>query len=272
MAEDRNEKLFDVPDEMEDMVDEEAFTKAISRLSDTDRHLFEDTGVIHVDRNMPAETQTMHVVSLTRKHRQKRNTVFTIILCLLCAGIVIGSIGIGLKISLGRSDAKQEENVKLSSVKIDEASFPDSVFRSHISSRYDSDHDGILSGEELTSVLVMIVPSDPGITSIKGIEQFVNLQSLTLSGTSVTEVDLTANTELTYLDISDTPLTSITLQRQEKLMDIRADNTASLTEVFMPAISSITVFETEGSGVECSKNEEGYYEGCMVKPAVSENE
>ena len=55
MEENKRKKLFDVEDQMEHDLDEQAFTRAVSRLSDTDRHLFEDTGVIHIDRDMPAE-------------------------------------------------------------------------------------------------------------------------------------------------------------------------------------------------------------------------
>ena len=40
MEENKRKKLFDVEDQMEHYLDEQAFTRAVSRLSDTYRHLF----------------------------------------------------------------------------------------------------------------------------------------------------------------------------------------------------------------------------------------
>lgn len=265
MEEKKRENLFDVPDAMEHDLDEQAFTRAISRLSDTDRHLFEDTGVIHIDRDMPAETQTLHVVNLTRIRQKKRNFVFRVILCLLIVGIFIGATGIGMHLVMEEQQQEKQEQQKASLVRIDADTFPDDLFRSHIETRYDINQDGYLSEEETDSVLVIIVPSDTAIHSIEGIACFSHLQSLTLSGTSVTEVDLSANPDLSFLDISNTPVTVLNMQKQEKLVDVRAENTTQLKEVYMPANSMIHTFDTQGSAMFCETDDAGDYIGCSFR-------
>lgn len=265
MEEKKENQLFDVPDEMEHDLDEQAFTRAISRLSDTDRHLFEDTGVIHIDRDMPAETQTLHVVKLTRRHMQKRDFVFRIILCLLVAGILIGATGIGMHMVMSSTLDESVTADQTQQIRIDANTFPDDVFRAHIAARYDTDQDGFLSGNERENVLVIIVPSDTTVTSIEGITCFTKLQSLTLSGTSVTQVDLSGNPDLSFLDISNTPVELLNLQKQEKLVDVRAENTASLKEVYMPSNSIIHTFDTDGSSMICDADHNGNYIGCSFR-------
>ncbi|MGM9941157.1 MAG: hypothetical protein ACI32N_04110 [Bulleidia sp.] len=264
MEEDR-EKLFDVPDEAEHMLDEQEFTKALHRMSDTDRHLFENTGVIHIDRDMPAETQTMHVVSLTKKHMEKRNFVFRIILVLLITGVLTGTIGIVLKNTVFSQDRKKDPGYTGQPVNIDADHFPDEAFRSYIRARIDTDQDGILSSQEREGLMIMIVPEDASIVSIQGVELFDNLQSLTLRHTSVTSLDLSSLYELSFLDVSDTQITSLNLQSQEKLVDVRADNTPALTEVYMPGKSMIRSFSTDNSAITCERDDNGYYVGCTLK-------
>ena len=265
MEEKKEEKLFDVPDQMEDSLDEQAFTRAINRLSNTVRELFQNTGVIHIDRDMPAETQTIHVVSLTRKHQQKRRFVFHVILLLLCIGIAAGVIGIALKFMISANQDDIADSDTLPAIRIDEQTFPDDHFRAHIQNRYDIDQDGYLSGQERESVLVILVPTDTAITSIKGIGYFINLQSLTLSGTSVKEVDVSDNTALSFLDISNTPVETLNIEKQENLVDVRAENTPSLKEVYMPVMSKIHTFDTDGSALICEPDDSGTYIGCSFR-------
>lgn len=265
MEENKRKKLFDVEEQMEHDLDEQAFTRAVSRLSDTDRHLFEDTGVIHIDRDMPAETQTLHVISLSRKHQQKRNFVFRIILCLLVAGILIGAVGIGMHMVIVNDAQKQDQIQQADNVRIDANSFPDDLFRSHIAGRYDVNQDGYLDGQERDNVLIIIVPSEPAITTVTGIEWFSHLQSLTVSGTSITQLDLSANPELSFLDVSNTPVETLNLQKQEKLVDVRAENTPALKEVYMPSNSMIHTFDTDGSSLICECDASGNYIGCSFR-------
>lgn len=266
MEEDKKEeKLFDVPDEMDSVVNEEEFTKALDKMSVTDRQIFEDTGVIHIDRDMPAETQTMHVVHLSRVHQEKRNNVFRMIIALLVAGVAISSIGILLNRFMRGKNAGEEKKENESYIKINEAAFPDVSFRNYVLTRLDTDGDGMLSNEERNSVMVLIVPEEKAITSLKGIEQFPHLQSLTAKNTGITELDLSMVTELSYLDVSGTEISELDLEKNTDLLDVHADNTASLQKVYFPSESEIRTFDSENSAVTCEKNTDGYYIGCTLK-------
>ncbi len=266
--EDKKELLFDVPEQ--EAPDEIEFTKALDKLSKTDRHIFEDTGVIHIDRNMPAETQTLHVVELQKKHAEKRNKVFQLITVLLVVGVVISAIGICLNRYLAKKQNVVKEEAAVvgttdpNNIVIDESSFPDALFRNYISEQTDTNADGQLSADERNAVILLIAPEDSALTSVKGVELFPLLKSVTVANTGITDLDVLQNKELSYIDISNTPLTELNLTGLEKLTDIRAENT-SLTTVYFPADSQITSFDFAGSTFECSTNSSGFYSGCKVK-------
>ena len=59
MSEKKNEQNDDfldfstIKEEINDGPSEEEFTRAMDQMSKTDRDIFEDTGIIHIDRDMP---------------------------------------------------------------------------------------------------------------------------------------------------------------------------------------------------------------------------
>ena len=106
-------------------------------------------------------------------------------------------------------------------VSIDEAHFPDPVFRDYISTHFDTDHDGSLSEEEIPfagvinlSVHNPSVPQDTGIgvTSLKGIEFLTNLNSLTCSGNNLGSLDLSGLTHLSVLNCVGCNLSSLNVR------------------------------------------------------------
>ena len=78
MSEKKNEQNDDfldfstIKEEINDGPSDEEFTRAIDQMSKTDRDIFEDTGIIHIDRDMPAETQAMHVISLQKQNEKRK--------------------------------------------------------------------------------------------------------------------------------------------------------------------------------------------------------
>lgn len=246
----KNEEISfeDIKEEVQDGPDEEEFTKAIESLSDTDRDIFEDTGVIHIDRDMPAETQAMHVVELQKEHNKKRNHVFGAILGLMIAGALIAIIGLVLNRISNTSKAtissEVEEGVSSSEelLAIDETSFPDAIFRSYVQKNIDTDGDGSLSASERNAVIMLLAPEDSALTNLQGIEYFPLLQSLTCKNTGIIELDASSNEELTFIDCSNTPITSLLLPTESRIETINAENTA----------------------LTCSQNEDGYYNACVV--------
>ena len=98
-------------------------------------------------------------------------------------------------------------------VAIDEANFPDEVFREYVSG-LDKNNDGSLSDSEIAAVTVIDVhkkeyyyyydfeESEDKISSLKGIEYFTSLESLDCSCNLITALDLSKNTALVRLNCS----------------------------------------------------------------------
>lgn len=251
MSEEKNTDEFsfeEIKEEMNETLDEEEFTRAMESLSDTDRDIFEDTGVIHIDRDMPAETQAMHVVELQKEHNKKRNLIYMIVIGLMILGAGIALIGLGInKFSKNRhnttvADVQEGVDLEADLIAIDANSFPDTIFRSYVQSNFDTNGDGALSPSERNAVLMIIAPEDTALTTLKGIEDFPLLQSLTFKNTGVSECDLSSNTELTFIDCSSTPIASLTLPLESRIETINTDNT----------------------GLTCSQDSSSYYNACAI--------
>lgn len=262
---DQEEPHFDPPTE-------EDFTRAMETLSDTDRNIFEDTGVIHIDRNMPAETQAMHVVKLQKRHERKRKKILIIVLILMIAGLVLslGGILINNRLNARRQErieaaasasAKAQSTPDTVSVAIDEASFPDPIFRQYVLDSFDTDHDGKLSGSECAAVTVVLVPEDNSVTDIRGIENFTELKSLTARNNQVQNVDLSKNRKLEYLDLSGTQIGTLDLSADRKLTQVNLKGTP-IVSLTLPEKSVITQLDMDSTAVSCNRNDDGIYTSC----------
>ena len=78
------------------------------------------------------------------------------------------------------------------------AAFPDPNFRNYVLSKFDSNGDGILSGEEALAVTSMDVSSKKLVT-LDGIQYFPNLEYLDCSTNNLTDLRLSYNTKLITL-------------------------------------------------------------------------
>ena len=85
------------------------------------------------------------------------------------------------------------------------------------SAGFDTDNNGRLSLAEAAEVIQMTVPYDSGISSLAGIERFVNIQNLTFAGNNVETIDLTPLSDLHYLNCNTNDITSIDLSQNTKL-------------------------------------------------------
>lgn len=83
-------------------------------------------------------------------------------------------------------------------VDINETNFPDENFRAYVSENCDTSKDGKLSADEIAAV-TRIDCSESQITSLKGIETFTALVSLNCEENALTELDISKNTELSYI-------------------------------------------------------------------------
>ncbi len=96
------------------------------------------------------------------------------------------------------------------SVGIDEDAFPDEVFRSVVSLRYDIDGDEKLSEEEIADVVAMDVRG-LGIEDLTGIECFTSLRELDCSENSLYALDLSSNSALITLVCEDNECEAATM-------------------------------------------------------------
>lgn len=114
-------------------------------------------------------------------------------------------------------------------VLLNEANFPDPVFRSIISNVADADKDGRLSIDEQEAITWFdIVADEDGIASVKGIEYFSQLTDLSVTGSQITELDLTKNTQLINLIINDTNISRLNLSNKTELMLVSLSGNTNL--------------------------------------------
>ena len=146
----------------------------------------------------------------------------------------------------GKSDT---QNSYVEKVEINSENFPDDVFRKYVTN-LDTNMDGFLSEEETITIRDILCYGDE-ITSLKGIEYFMNLEVLNCQNNALQELDLSNNKKLktlwcdhnniTHLDFSlnlnlcelqcgENPLTMLNIQGITALKELRVDD-AELTEL-----------------------------------------
>ncbi|MCR5089261.1 MAG: leucine-rich repeat protein, partial [Oscillospiraceae bacterium] len=102
-----------------------------------------------------------------------------------------------------------EQDQSLITTRIDDAHFPDNALRTLVK-QFDTNADGSLGKEEKAAVRQLDC-SNRGITSLKGIELFRELEVLNASNNSLTTVDLSRNRALTDIILAgNVSLTGIT--------------------------------------------------------------
>ena len=115
--------------------------------------------------------------------------------------------------------------------------FDDDNFKAYCLGRFDTNRDGEISFEEAGAVTSIQVNTN-NISSLGGIEHFVNLTELACSGTStysggeyghysnglLTNLDVSKNTALTCLDCCNNGLTSLDLSNNTKLQYLYCDS------------------------------------------------
>lgn len=84
----------------------------------------------------------------------------------------------------------------------------DPAFKTYLVANVDTDGDGEISESEADAVRSIDV-KNIGIMNLEGVEYFKNLQELNVAQNSIKTLDLTENSKLKKLDISDNPLTSL---------------------------------------------------------------
>ena len=101
-------------------------------------------------------------------------------------------------------------------IAIDEAHFPDPVFRQYILSQFDKDMDKTMTADDASSVWIIIC-RNLGIRDLTGIEFFPGLIYLDCGGNDLTELDLVMNAKLKTLIVSRNPLKTLNISGNPEL-------------------------------------------------------
>ena len=104
-------------------------------------------------------------------------------------------------------------------VEVNESNFPNEVFRDWVRKKADSNHDDRLSSYEISRVTSLYL-SDEKLTSLKGIEFFTSLKTISCRYSSLTSLDISALTELKTIDLLQNKLTTLDTSNNTKLEDL----------------------------------------------------
>ena len=127
----------------------------------------------------------------------------------LIAGVLVAALAFG---------AAPVSSVRAADgVPIDEAHFPDAVFRSWVSKNCDGDGNGTLSYVEDESTRTIDV-NDLGISSLEGIENFRALRTLECQGNQLTTLVVSENTTLEQLICYSNQLTKLDVSKNTSLI------------------------------------------------------
>ena len=103
--------------------------------------------------------------------------------------------------------------ISAASVKINSTNFPDKNFRKLVSNKFDGDNNGVLSDSEIEWATYLSA-YDQNIESVEGIKYLKNLTNVDLSKNPLKELNVRYNTKITRLNVTQTPLKSITYLKE----------------------------------------------------------
>ena len=139
-------------------------------------------------------------------------------------------------------------------VEIDENNFPDASFRNWLLGQTYG-VDGVLTEEEIANVLDIDVFNN-GIQSLKGIEYFTALKSLTCNFNKLTTLDISNNTELESLVCYANQLTSLDVSNNTKLKELfcSRNQLRSLDVSKNTDIKSLSCYDNQLTSLDLSNN------------------
>ena len=262
-------------EEKEDLISStRSLHTTLSTLSDEEiEDILSNTRVIHTDRDMPADTQMLHVIQLEQISKERHRKVRNVLIAVVLIGILITGIGLYLnhRPQEPAVPAEEEADPAISylvpetedPIIVDETTLPSAAFREWIYHEFDLDHDWHLSPDERNSIIYLNFNEDDRIENLKGIQYFNVLQGLSVNGTSVTEADVSANRMLQYINISNTWITKLDLSKNNDVSEIILTN-SDIRELILPKESKVTKIDTTDTAIECTKDADGYYRSCKL--------
>lgn len=127
------------------------------------------------------------------------------------------------------------DDARAAELAIDKTNFPDAKFRTYVLNEVDTDKNGKLSAAELKGTKAITIDlTGLGVANLKGIERFPNATSLFASRNKLKTVDLTKNTKLKNINLSQNALTGTLDLRKCTNMELVKYANNELTRVLMP--------------------------------------
>ena len=130
----------------------------------------------------------------------------------------------GLSVCLHIAFDRQDIRSNNFSVKcLDAVNIPDANFRAYCLENFDTDGDGKISYTEAANVTRIFV-SSMDIESLRGIEEFVNLDTLVCNRNNLYKLDISRNTALKELDCSENHLSTLDVSKNTELCFLWCSN------------------------------------------------
>ena len=124
---------------------------------------------------------------------------------------------------------------------------------------YDDTLDGYIEDSSMLSVTQLDL-SNKQITDFTGLEEFINLTDLNLSGNTITSLPLVNLNQLTTLDLSNTGLTELDLSQNNGLTNLDLSNN-SFTQLDLSQNNNLlTLILTGNSNLSCVKVSDQIYQ------------
>lgn len=123
---------------------------------------------------------------------------------------------------------------------------PDPQFKRRLTSNYDLDNDGQISEEEALEVSGTMYLGGLNITSLSGIEYFLNITKLYCQNNYLKSLNVSALKKLKILDCSNNEITSLNVKGLELMEELNCNNN-KIKEIDITALWSLKYFYSEGN-------------------------
>ena len=133
-------------------------------------------------------------------------------------------------------------------IPLDETTFPDEGFREYVLYYVSGDPDKVTQSNADACEDIDLSQTYYDIESLKGIEYFKNLETLEAQNMSIASLDLSANTKLTTVDLSDNPLTTLNVSGLSALQTLNLAGTA-LTALDLSSATSLATLSIGGTSL-----------------------
>ena len=152
--------------------------------------------------------------------------------------------------------------VDLDTVKASFATFPcprtyipdDNFEQVLIDNGYDDVLDDYVFTQNISGITCFSSPEqratfhEKGITDMTGIQDFSSLKFLSLYGNPITSIDVSSLTNLGYIDLGNTNITSVDLSNNSQLTTVYLYNNTNLTSVNVTGLSNLRILNLSGVG------------------------